>query len=169
MANKLPLGSIVLYRPTRAILAITSGSQTAAPSNKERPPIVTPLCGALPLGQGQAGRRQGMDVDWWQHTIMVRTDAPTTALLPIPQDGSSLIRDAIRFTHDPLAVKSSDYPRLKSSYLWVGDDGEEVAESLVPNLRVISPYLRLDPPELTKLVESWNYWRRVRAPPSRKT
>ncbi|EED78882.1 predicted protein [Postia placenta Mad-698-R] len=160
MASKFPLGSMVLYRPTRHVFAVSSGSRSGAPSTKERPcvivgfndskPVLAPLCGALPLAQGQAGRIP--------KTKMVRTDDLITPMFSIPEDGSSLTREPILFTHDPLSPKGPQFPALKPSYLWVGDGGEAVEESIVSGLTTLSPYLKLDEEELEDLKKAWDYW-----------
>jgi hypothetical protein len=64
MVQPVVPGDIVMYKPTRIYLAISSGSWTGNPAQKKRPcaviyvdqhttiPIVAPLCGAVYMNTG---------------------------------------------------------------------------------------------------------------------
>lgn len=164
MATPLFVGDVVMFKPTRATFAITSGSWTGNPANKKRPcvvvdfdstnlPIVTPLCGARYIYAVGWIRRAGMNVNWWHPVYFANTN------VFIPQDGAAVRRQPITLIHDPYARKPSSVNfEFKPSYIWVGDRGELVSPNVVQSLIPLNNYLRMGAQQRAMLEQWWDYW-----------
>lgn len=168
MIQLVVVGDIVMYKPTRIYLAISSGSWTGNPAQKKRPcvviyvdqhttiPIVAPLCGAVYINAGWK-RRYQMIADWWHPVLFANTG------VPVPADGASVQRQPIVITHNPLYAKPPFIPHFKPSYIWAGDSGEWVAHEMLQELESAGGYLRVDAAQLNQLLvwrDHWYHWNR---------
>ncbi|KAG1738704.1 hypothetical protein EDB19DRAFT_1877166 [Suillus lakei] len=170
MAARLAVGDVVMYKPTRTIFAVSSGSWTGNPANKTRPcvvvsynsdatsPILAPLCGARYTTVGWT-RRNEMIADWWHPVRFANTS------LPIPPDGAAVQRQPITLTHNPSVMRPSSLSVFKPSYIWAGDAGEIVSKYVAQYLTPVNNYLSLDAQQLAELVKWWNYWFVYHRPP----
>ncbi|KAF8515060.1 hypothetical protein JB92DRAFT_2916066 [Gautieria morchelliformis] len=160
----LKVGSVVSWKPTRPIFAISSGSWTGQPSKKERPcvvvaftgeglPIVAPLCGAKQLNANQWGRRDHMVHQWWQPVNF------TNIAIPTPFDGCTVQRAPITIAHDSRIARPAQFPNFKPSYIWAGDAGQVIPSNDLRYLATVSPYLELSAAEVEHLSRWWKYWK----------
>ncbi|KAG1760219.1 hypothetical protein EDD22DRAFT_781497 [Suillus occidentalis] len=162
MARRLVAGDVVMYKPTRTIFAVSSGSWTGNPANKTRPcvvvhcpgdetsPIVAPLCGAHYTTFGWT-RRNWMVADWWHPVWFANTN------LPIPPDGAAVQRQPITLTHNPSVMRPSSLSVLKPSYIWAGDAGECIPKYVAQYLPSANGYLSIDTQQLAELTKWWNH------------
>ncbi|KAG1779393.1 hypothetical protein EV702DRAFT_1087791 [Suillus placidus] len=156
----LRVGNVVMYKPTRPVFAVSTGSWTGKPAFKSRPCVIVnynaerqsftlaPLCGAQHTAAGWTRRNQ-MDKNWWHPVYIVNGD------VQIPPDGATVPRKPIALTHDPhMALPSS--PKYKPSYIWAGDAGEEVPIKGAQLRRIDS--LSIDQVQIDSLEAWWKYW-----------
>ncbi|KAF8493126.1 hypothetical protein JB92DRAFT_3000258 [Gautieria morchelliformis] len=158
----LRLGSVVFWKPTRPIFAISSGSWTGQPARKERPccvvaitdkgPIIAPLCGATQLSANQWGRRRGMVPEWWQPVNF------TNIALPTPFDGCNVQRAPVTIAHDSRIARPAQFPNFKPSYIWAGDAGQVIPSDQLRYLAIVNPYLEISTAEIEHLSRWWQYW-----------